>query len=271
MIGIERLTHLIKLVLLTAYLKGEKPVSLIIISDRPESGKTQIINQFNKANKVAIVTDATAFGIWRDFHKRLEDNEINHLLFTDFLTAISRQKSTVDSLITTLNPLIEEGLAELHTGFLQPLTIKAPHPIGVILAMIKGPFEKHKEEWANNGFLSRLLVCSYRYSDDMVKTIFRSILDSEYRGRLELRLNLPTSLQDVEMPFEMGVKVQLLFNSMKEEEKPPYGFRLLKDLRRLAMANAIDNDRHAVTQKDIDMLKGLSKLLSEKYSELEDV
>lgn len=270
MIGIERLTQLIRLTLFTAHLEGEKPISLLIVSDRPESGKTQVIKKFNKNKKVALVTDATAFGIWRDFRDSLEKNEINHLLFPDFLTATSRQKATVESLITTLNPLIEEGLAELHTGFLKPLKITSPHPIGIILAMIKAPFEKQREEWTRNGFLSRLLVCSYKYSDDTVKAIFKSILDSEYRRETDICLSFPSEVRQVDCSLQAGAKLKMLMDKLvtKDRKLAMYGFRMLKDLRRLAMANALTEDRSTVIQADIDVVTDLGHFLNEEYKEM---
>ena len=270
MIGVNRISKLIELVLRTAYLVGEKPVSLALVSDRPESGKTQMIKQFDKNKKIGFVTDATAFGIWRDFKDKLENNQVNHLLFPDFLTAISRQRATVDSLITTLNPLIEEGLAELHTGFLKPLKITSPHPIGIILAMIKAPFDKNKANWEGNGFLSRLLVCSYKYSDSTVKEIFISILNGEYRGESAINIKFPDSNIEVNCSIEHGAHIVSLMNRIitKDSEIAVYGFRMLKDMRRLAMANALIDGRDYVNSNDVEMVETLCFHLNEEYREI---
>jgi len=269
MIGVELLFEIIKLTLLTAYLKEEKPVSLLIISDRPESGKTEIIKNFNGTKVVALVTDATAYGIWRDFHKELREGKIKHILFPDFLTPLSRQKPTVESLITTLNALIiEEGLSEIHTGFLEPINIESSRPIGVILAMIRGPYEKHKKTWIQNSFLSRLLVLSYRFSDKRVKDIFKSILMDEYRSPTKLSIPVPNQPQSVECPLEMGVQLKLLMDDLKGEGEHVYGFRMLKDLRRLAMASALADNRDVVDREDVDKVKALSSFFNERYEEL---
>lgn len=273
MINVEKLVTMVRLVLLSAYLKNEKPVSLMIVSDRPESGKTEIIKKFDGNRKIAMVTDATAFGIWRDFHEQLSNGDINHLLFPDFLTLVSRQKTTVDALITTLNPLIEEGLASLHTGFLKPLSIAAPRPIGIILAMIKEPLDKYKKEWMSNGFLSRLLIFTYKYSDDTVRAIFKSILDEEYIDEKPSIIRFPDGIKPVHCSLAMGAALTLLMRKLPVqkqlfEDRRSYGFRMIKNLRRLAKANALYCGRNEVEQKDIDVIAEVSEYMNEEYREL---
>ena len=268
MIAVELLFETIKLALLTGYLEGEKPVSLLIVSDRPESGKTEIIKKFNGTKNVALISDATAFGIWRDFHTELAEGKIKHLLFPDFLTALSRQKTTVDSLITTLNALVEEGLAELHTGFLRPINIASPQPVGVILAMIRKPFENHKKRWIENGFLSRLLIVSYRYSDKTVKDIFKSILTDEYRTADKFGLIVPEETRLIDCPLEMGAELKKLMDTLRGQGENSYGFRMLKALRRLAMASALADRREVVAQQDVDKVTTLSTFFNEHYEEL---
>ena len=269
MIGVNRLLRTIRLALLSSYIAGERPVSIMLISKEPESGKTEIIEKFSAIPKIKVVTDTTAFGIWRDFHKPIARGEINHLLFPDFLTALSR-RSTIDSLITTLNPLIEEGVAEIHTGFLPPIKIQSPRPIGIITAMIKAPFDCYREEWIKNGFTSRLVLVTYSYSDGTKRSILNSIVEGKYKEERKVNLKLPSEPVPIYCSKAIGVELRMLCRQVLASDRSiaPHGFRMLKHLIVMAKASALLFGRDEVTQEDLDNLEDISTHINERYTEI---
>ena len=108
MIKLERIQKLIELALYSAYVEGEKPVSLLITAP-VEAGKTELLLQFARNKGVLVITDATAYGIMRDYGQDIVNHKIRHLVLPDLIKPMSRSKDTVHSLITFFNSLLEEG------------------------------------------------------------------------------------------------------------------------------------------------------------------
>ena len=65
LIKIEKLKNIIEFVLLSPYLKDEKPLSLLIVT-KAESGKSSVIKSYRETKGFVYVIDCTAFGIIRD-------------------------------------------------------------------------------------------------------------------------------------------------------------------------------------------------------------
>jgi len=271
LVGIEKLECVIGLALYSAYLADEKPASVLLVSDRPEAGKTELVKAYNENIKVAYMTDITAVGIWRDFHRRIERGEINHFLFPDFLIVLSRRREVVESLIATMNALIEEGIAEVHTGFLKSIQIKSPRPIGIIACTVKGCLDTRRKDWLKNGFLSRLLVVTYKYSPKLVDRIMRSIVEQQYLQSAKITLRFPPQPVRVEIAHDLAEKGRDLAERILEQEIKKgnvYGFRMAKNIIRLMKASALREGRDMVEERDYDLVKDLSHYFNEDYNEV---
>ena len=83
MIKVERMQKLIELALFSAYVEGEKPVSLLITAP-VEAGKTEALMQFASNKGVLVLTDATAYGIMRDYGQNIISRQIRHLVIPGF-------------------------------------------------------------------------------------------------------------------------------------------------------------------------------------------
>jgi hypothetical protein len=89
---LEPLLEMIRLTLLTAYIKGvPKPNSLLIIA-RPESGKTEALKKFTVNKNAAYLTDVTGFGIQRDWLTKIEAGEVRYIMIPDLLKPLSRKR-----------------------------------------------------------------------------------------------------------------------------------------------------------------------------------
>ena len=120
------------------------------------------------------------------------------------------------------------------------------------------------------GFMSRMLPVSYDYGVNAQIDIHHSIARREYLGTGTIRLDLPK--EDLEVSLELAeaeelVNLTALLKGLNAKNSPEsvYGFRLQKQLQRLAMANAIRDKRDIVTQSDVDYIRSLASCINLEY------
>lgn len=275
MIHIADLAKVVALTLASAYVKGEKPASLMIVSDRPESGKTELVKKFSELTGVAVLSDVTAYALWRDFHKQILNGEIRHFIIPEFLAPISRSAS-VASFIATMQMMIEEGLSEIHTGFLEPIILPTPVTIGLIICMPRSCYGVHKMEWDISGFLSRFIVATYKYDDETIDAIFQSIVERQYLQ--EGKLNLHFTEATIEIPLAIALKCRKLAETITDKARKDgrlYGFRELKNILRFVASNVIvdranGSDRTVANDADFDEIYRISYLFNEQFNALGD-
>jgi hypothetical protein len=246
------LIDIVKLTLLTAYIKNvPKPNSLIIIA-KPESGKTEVMKKFAFNRNVAYLSDVTAFGIQRDLFGKIESGEVRHIMIPDLLKPLSRKESTVNSFITMMNGLIEEGVAGMSTYATSGLvTFKKPVKVGLVTAITSDEFKDNRHNWKKKGFLSRTIPFSYSYGMDTISKVFDSILGLGYMKEQEIKLNIPKQDFEVTLP-EKYARAILPSTTMIAEAQETYGFRLQKQFQALLQASALDHCRRVVKRSDVD-------------------
>lgn len=277
MINTKDLEKLVSLALSSAYVKDEKPISLMVVSDRPESGKTELANKFIGNRRLAYLSDITAYALWRDFHKQINAGEIRHFIIPEFLAPLSRGSSTVASFIATLQMLVEEGIMEIHTGFLEPIKLESPTTIGAIVCLPRNAFNYNRMEWEVSGFLSRFMVVSYKYNDATIERIFDSIMNRDYLVESRIKLDFPSGQADIAIPKGIAQKARALSYKASEKARKDgklYGFRDLKNILCLMTANVVlenmqnGGNRTEVNQSDYKVVEHLSYLLNEDFNEL---
>lgn len=271
MIHTADIEKVIALTLASGYVEGEKPVSLMIVSDRPESGKTDIVKQFNEVAKIAVISDMTAYALWRDFKDRIAEGEVKHFIIPEFLAPLSR-KSSVDSFIATLQMLIEEGLTEIHTGFLKPMVFDTPVTIGVIVCMPSSTFQANRLGWDISGFLSRFVLATYRYDDDTIESIFDSIVKQEYLKEAKQELTFETASITIPLPIaEKCRNLAVGITAKAREDGKCYGFREFKNILRFVSSMVILDrsngaTRRIATEADFTEVARLSYLFNEEFN-----
>jgi hypothetical protein len=251
---LEPLLEMIRLTLLTAYIRGvPKPNSLLIIA-RPESGKTEALKKFTVNKNAAYLTDVTGFGIQRDWLTKIEAGEVRHIIIPDLLKPLSRKESTVNSFITMLNSLIEEGVSSMSTYATPgPVIFKKPVKCGLITAITSDEFSDNRHNWKKKGFLSRTIPFSYKYGMNTVTKVFNSIVDLDYNREHKIKLDIPK--QDVEIKLNPKyAKAILPSTATIARAQETYGFRLQKQFQALLQASALDRKRRAVNSRDVDRI-----------------
>jgi hypothetical protein len=300
MILTENIEEIISLALYSAYIKNEKPISLLLVAS-PEAGKTRVVQKFSSNQFLAYISDCTAYGLHRDYSDDLRHGLIKHFIFTDLITPLSKNVDTRSSFISFLNGLIEEGLMQIHT--FNTNTDKAERiykPVGIIGCIAPAPLNDHRHKWKSVGFMSRLIPFSWSYSETTIANIRKSIQYQEYHEDKPIELDLPKfELSDgtkqpdnkaeinVELNPELSAKLSDITDILAErkirdmasgaliENKQdrkntdnPYGFRLEKQLHVLAKSSALKDNRQAVNEKDIEKIIKLSNWMNLKFNEL---
>jgi hypothetical protein len=249
---LEPLVQIITLTLYTAYVRNvSKPNSLLIIA-RPESGKTEILKKFTVNKNIAYLTDVTGFGIERDYLPKIEAGEIRHIIIPDLLKPLSRKESTVKAFITSMNALIEEGIASASTFATQRITQKHVK-CGLVSAITGEELHDQRHNWGRLGFLSRIVPFSYKYGIETVKKVFDSILGLDYLQEPDIELRIPKEEKKIILP-RRHARAILPSTTAIAQAQQTYGFRLQKQFQALLQASALEKCRNSVNSRDVDRL-----------------
>lgn len=251
MIKMQDLTKILKLVLLSGNLKNTKPLSLLVVS-RSGNGKTELITNFSSKN-IGFVTDLSYFGLIKWLK---DDKKLKHVIIPDFIKITEKKRSTTANLISILNAITEEGLGKVKLYNTEE-DFKN-RQIGLITATTKASFSQHKEQWESFGFVQRMIVVSYDYSDDTIDEIFSSINKKEYLRYSKERI---IAYRDKTINSEEKLFKQLNKHANKK-------FRSLKQLQTLCEAHALMKKRKNVTQEDIDEVIRLTKYMNLNYTKI---
>jgi len=252
MINTDDILKIVKLTLLSGYIKDVKPLSLLIVGEYG-SGKTEILKHFNSQKNV-FLTDLTYMGLL----KVLKDNEqISHITIPDYIKITNKRRSTSDNLTSFLNAVTEEGVGKISLyNFEADLKDRV---VGLITAITKSSYDQNKRAWQGVGFLSRMLICSYSYKDDTINRIMEYINKEEYIDK-----QLSEKIKGVRtFKIESNEEMNKQLNGIASKR-----FRTLKQLQTLSKACALERGSKKVEQEDIEEVKRLSKYFNLKYTKL---
>jgi len=248
---LEPLVDMVKLTLYTAYIQNvPKPNSLLIIA-KPESGKTEVLKKFISNKNIAYLSDATAYGIERDYLSKIEAREVRHIIIPDLLKPLSRKESTVKAFVTWLNALMEEGLASASTYAIQR-TSQKDVKCGIVTAITGEVLQDQRHNWGRLGFLSRVVPFSYKYGIETVKKVFDYILGLDYLKEHDIELKrIPKQDKEIKLPRKYAQAILPSTTTIAQAQKT-YGFRLQKQFQALLQASALETARRSVTSRDVD-------------------
>ena len=272
MIGVNRIHDILELVVWSGYIKDEPPVSALVTAP-VEAGKTDLVLKFSQNVGCVVLTDATAYGIMRDYGNAIKSGEIRHLIIPDMVKPMSRGKNTVNTLIAFLNSLVEEGVIGVST-YAEKIVEQVPVKCGLIATLAKDVLEDGRHQWNRMGFMSRMIPLSYTYGARTKAEIYKSIANREYLKEEPVKLDLPPDEVEIKLSspesdelMALTTALTTVLTSSRGKKKPEevYGFRLQKHLQRLAMASALKDGRVVVEQKDVDLIKELSSCINLEY------
>lgn len=251
------LTELLRITLWTAHVKpenGVKQVSCMIVS-KVESGKTSLLEQFSCNNGVLYTTNLTEYGLLHHHREELLRGEFNHIVIPDFIKTMNQKRDTVNTLITFLNSFIEEGVSSIST-YAYNLKLEQPLHGGLITTIAIEDFNRMKKQLAAIGFLSRMIILSYSYSQEHIQQIFLNI--SQSKGDWgKIMCDFPKEPVQVHIPSELVERMIPVAQAVGERYQA-FGFRAIKNFMSLAKAAALSDKRDKVTATDVDRILQLA-------------
>ena len=257
-IHIEPLKKIIEAVLISPYIKDEKPLSLLIVA-KAESGKTSAMKMYRETKGIVWITDCTAYGITRDILPKMVSGEIKTLIIPDLITPLSKSHKTRQSFVAFLNNLIEEGVAKITT---YAMSWNEEVKANVITAVTDGALRDGRHEWAKMGFLSRFIVFSYSYSISTIQDILNYY--SEHGLKMKgVKLRLPKKEVDIGLPKEIADRLNPIATKVGEQFEL-YGIRAKINFRSLLKALAFRNGRKTVTEAEFQEFLELADYMNFK-------
>lgn len=234
LIGLVPILDLLILVLWTAYILGEKTVSLLLLAP-PELGKTELMKKFRKNRGVHVLRRFTACGFIKDLLSgRMpllfkSAKILGHILTYEFVNAFTYKASSVNSTIELINAYTEDGLSNESSYWIEGDALDDFENLkGGVIAGIN-PFgfftsQKTRNVKANlykGGLISRFLVASYTISEAIKSKIFDSITQGEYRTDRNFRdliiENFPKKRVHVILPRRYAQEIRELASEIAEE------------------------------------------------------
>lgn len=255
--GLERLTEFIKIILASSYVDGEKPLSLMIVAP-VSSGKTTAIKQFSKNPNISIMTDLTAYGVLAKSQDQLRTGKIRHIIIPDFLNALARKKTSVETLLMFINASSEDGLFPSKTFAFQ--ITDYIEPFGWILCLTEDGFEKKKNLLTGIGFVSRFFIIKHKYSLETIQKILQNIINEDKFVIPEIKIT------------DYKIKKKILGNNEIFKKLEPYSKVLCKDnpaeilrmqrkLQTFLKASALLRKDNKVNERDLKKLEDLIDLI----------
>jgi len=247
----------------------------------PEENKTRIMLTFLKFPKVIHPVDISMKPLVDLIQKQDEKQKVFHIIIPDFIKTLYHKASVVDAVIGTLLGLIDEGISE-NLFFGQVFTLKHRIQMGIITGITPSLFRKHFRKWTENGFLTRLFLVSYRYSDDTCLEISKFISDDlpitidntiaklKQRGTQDITINddISAAIRILTDEVTQRLKTFYVLSTAGKKDKAPHkvyleiqGFRLQKMLRLLCKSIAYDRGRNEANYEDLETLRELANLI----------
>lgn len=285
LVGTDTLQDFVELCLWSAYVKDERPVSALILAS-PERAKTEILKKYRLNKGVACFDDATAFGIYMEESSRIHNRELKTILFPDLTTPLQRKHHTVNTLLSFLNSIIEEGIVRVSTFYTYTSFGGIHRPkdvVGLRVNMVAGitisSFWSKKRTMEKIGFITRIVPFSYNYDLGLLKKIFKSIMDEEHihRAVSEIELDFPSEERTVKFPFNINIYLNMIRKRIVKSISREYetrgfritGIRLFKNIRTLAKASALRQGRKIVNKYDFQRIEHLSQWMNFDENPLE--
>jgi hypothetical protein len=242
LIGIGPVIEFLITVLWTAKVKGERPVSVILVA-APGHGKTSILMHL-LSEWTHFTDDLTS----REFSAILgEYPQMTHLLLGDMTSIFNRKNSTSDLTCNILRRAIEEGVEV--DSFSGKHFDGGRRRIGFITAIPPTDLHSRKisEQLEEGGFASRFIVARYAYSQITRRKIHEYIRSDAYTQAKEHILEFDDRQGEITIPSRIANDLHILSMSIKRD---PLGARAHHHLRALAKASALEHKREVVNEVD---------------------
>lgn len=257
----EKIEEVLKLVLASGYVENAYPLSLLVVS-KVGGGKTSILKKFMLNERLLFLSDATAYGIIKNFYKEMKEGDVNHIVIPDLIAPFSRSRSTVNTFIAFMNCLIEEGIFRVETAY---LSVDEPAKVGLITSIAREDLFDRRHGWHRIGFLSRLVPVSYSYNQLDIIDILEKLAVNGIREVVPEVLKLENTR--IEEDAELN-KRMIPYAVAFQVAEGVYGFRRFKQLEVLMMSSALLRGFGKVEEPDFMKVRDLLQYINLDFNPL---
>lgn len=240
----DRATILIKLFIATGRLKDARAQSMLLIAD-PGSGKSELLERFNKNPQLEYASDMTVQGLYPIIHQARE-GRTTHIVATEFQKFFLRKAYTAQHTLSSLCQFMEEGLGKVRVG--KELVDFGGAQGGLIGAMTSRTAAKWENTLAEYGFWSRCAAFEWQMSGDELRKVMRKISDGLLDDLTPVIVNVPDKKVSVKIPVLLSRQVMDYTVSLR----PVTPLRVFSRFRALAMAAALLDGRDVVHARDVE-------------------
>jgi len=289
MIKISELKEMLECSILTGIIKNKHNNTSLFFIAKPESGKSEVISLSRDYESVIYTNDLSFAGLIKNIIPQIQNDRLSHIAIPDFINVLSHRRAS-ETLTPVLNSLMAEGVKDLKFYGVEntyPYPIKA----GFVTGITKEMFDTRIQTWKNIGFLTRMIVVTYSYSETTRLQIHNYIKDGDSFERDKTQASLYEKFRlnsiDVTIPSEIAVQVQILATALTNQnaiytmqgrtgrawkmDLKGYGFRLHHQLRTLIQGICLYNGkgvRFEVDETDFNKLQSFTKFMNFNFTEL---
>ena len=256
MILVNAIAETIKTSYQSVYVKGETPLSLLLLADTDHGKSGLILNFVPEAEHLQVerLSDVSAMGLYRAV-KDKSDPVV--LVIPDFHAVISHKASVTEGTLNALMTLLQDGAMKISVGPGEPVELKGKRA-SLLTAMTPGMLVGRAGRWRKLGFLRRLLPIHYTYSEATAMRIHKSIKSGEYHvppKHFKLPVTQPQIVR-IPKPIDSEIESLAIAVSVQLENR---GFTAHKFFRVFAQARALIRKHNIVDRKDFSDLMEFSK------------
>lgn len=231
-----------------AYAEKEAALSIMLVAP-PEEGKTAVVDQFDENRGILYMDNTTAWGLEHKYLEQLKSGAIKRVLIPDFIDPTNRKKVTVDSTIVFFNKYISwEGLREVQT-YKMSFSLREPLRGSLLTTMALDDFLRMVKSLAAVGFLSRLMIVGYKYSDKQLDVLLEDIIYKRASWG-KIKLPLPDGKIPVKLDPDLAIKMKPLARTLGLRVGGQ-GIRASHQLEVMAKGKALSDLRDEVIEDDI--------------------
>jgi hypothetical protein len=260
----EKITKFLNLIVETAFLGN--PQSALLLG-RAGSGKSHYLQPLEKLDFVFYTTDVTPSHI-TDFLNEVAYGRKRVLVIEDFTVISGMAQKTREALVHILKSGIEEGFSRIdHRGFEWKSPTGNRIKFALITSITTASYNDYSIAWKKNGFLSRLIPFSFRFSVATRETLVDETCRMIYRAAKEIDPKTFSTKIPLGVTKDSLNQFKIIADYLsKDLDSEP--IRTLKQLNALAFANCALRGKDKVSKKDVEEIYKLSHWFNYDFHEI---
>lgn len=252
LVGLEPVLEVVKTIIWTGQLHGERPASAIICAE-VGSGKTSVLEKIGCETAV-FLSDFTS----REAKEIVRNEKLTHVMIGDLLSVLNHKSGTVKLSLNILSKMTGDTInRDPWDG--SPIQ---PRKLGVITAI--PPSELHAPKlrsilWSS-GFASRFIIIRYTYTSKTIKRIHDYIASNAYINVRPFVMEIERAAIDIEIPHHLSQLIQALSGKIANDR---IGARAHHHLRALVKARARMRRSMVAEKIDLDTVEAICDFFTE--------